>query len=88
MKVPNEARLTEDISVVHAKMELTSQTPADGIKNSGTRQNIFSFVMQRNSETGWLCVSAHNTDVIPGKETIKAIINSALVPLWLLLRIH
>lgn len=61
--------LNNDIAVVHAKMELSGQTAVGDIKNPGNRQNIFSFVMQ-NTHEGWLCVSAHNTDILPGKETI------------------
>ena len=50
--------LTDEIAVVHAKMELSGQTALGNIKNPGKRQNIFSFVMQKTPE-GWLCVSAH-----------------------------
>lgn len=60
--------LTPDVTVVHAKVRLTGQTPVRGVENPGERTTIFSFVMYRGSE-GWLCVSAHNTDVVRGVET-------------------
>lgn len=61
-------RLSDDVAVVHAKMRLTGQTPVAGIASPGERQTIFSFVVRRGEE-GWRCVSAHNTDVVPGMET-------------------
>lgn len=61
--------LTDTIAVVHAKMALHGQTPIGNVKHPGPRQNIFSFVMQKQSNQ-WLCVSAHNTDIIAGMETI------------------
>lgn len=60
--------LTEDIALVHAKMRLTGQSENADVKQPGRRQNIFSFVMNRE-KGGWICVSAHNTDVVPGSET-------------------
>lgn len=61
--------LTDTIAVVHAKMELRGQTPIGTIKHPGMRRNIFSFVMQKQLD-GWVCVSAQNTDIIAGMETI------------------
>jgi uncharacterized protein (TIGR02246 family) len=63
-----ERRLADSVAVVHARMKLEGQTPHGGIKRPGTRRNIFTFVMQKQQD-GWICVAAHNTDVIPGKET-------------------
>ncbi|HET8865294.1 MAG TPA: SgcJ/EcaC family oxidoreductase [Gracilimonas sp.] len=60
--------LSEDIAVVHARMRLKDQTPKDKIKTPSLRQNIFSFVTQKK-DGYWLCVSAHNTDIVPGAET-------------------
>ncbi len=60
--------LSPDHAVVHARMRLSGQSPTGTIKKPGVRQNLFSFVMSRREE-GWLCVSAHNTDIVPGKET-------------------
>lgn len=60
--------LSEDIAVVHARMRLTGQSPVAGVARPGPRMNVFSFVVHRTPE-GWLCASAHNTDVVPGRET-------------------
>lgn len=60
--------LSETIAVVHARMSLTGQTAAGEIARPQGRQNIFSFVVRR-TPLGWRCVSAHNTDVVPGTET-------------------
>jgi hypothetical protein len=60
--------LSEDVAVVHARMSLSSQSPAEGVATPGTRTNIFSFVVHRTLD-GWRCASAHNTDVVPGQET-------------------
>jgi uncharacterized protein (TIGR02246 family) len=54
--------------VVHAKMKLEGQSPVGNVERPGVRQNLFSFVVRR-TKGGWACVSAHNTDVIPGSET-------------------
>lgn len=59
-----------DAAVVHARMILTGQIGADGAP-SGRRSTILSFVMQRFGD-GWLCVSAQNTDIVPGAETFEA----------------
>ncbi|NBC25894.1 MAG: SgcJ/EcaC family oxidoreductase [Bacteroidetes bacterium] len=61
--------LSNDIAVVHARFRLTNQTPLDS-KTPGIRQTIFSFVVHRvDGGNSWSCASAHNTDIIPGKET-------------------
>lgn len=60
--------LREDVSVVTARMTLTGQTPVAGIDQPGRRMNIFTFVVHR-TDSGWRCAAAHNTDVVPGKET-------------------
>lgn len=60
--------LGDTIAVVHARMRLSGQTGHDGITIPGTRMNIFSFVVQLTAGS-WQCVSAHNTDVVPGAET-------------------
>ncbi len=61
-------RLGEDVSVIHARMYLTGQTPIGDVQAPARRSNIFSFVAHRTKD-GWRCVSAHNTDVSPGAET-------------------
>ncbi|WP_428235806.1 SgcJ/EcaC family oxidoreductase [Gracilimonas sp.] len=60
--------LSDDIAVVHARMRLKDQTATGDTKAPSLRQNIFSFVVQKLEES-WICVSAHNTDIIPGAET-------------------
>ncbi len=61
-------QLSSDIAVVHARMTLEGQSPIDGVGVPEPRTTIFSFVVTRTAE-GWRCVSAHNTDVVPGRET-------------------
>lgn len=60
--------LSDNVAVVHARMRLTGQTALGETKHPASRNNIFSFVAHRTSQ-GWMCASAHNTDVIPGAET-------------------
>lgn len=61
--------LSENIAVVHARFRLTNQTPLKDTQPD-TRQTIFSYVVHRvDGESSWSCASAHNTDIIPGKET-------------------
>jgi uncharacterized protein (TIGR02246 family) len=54
--------------VVHALMELEGQSPVGEIDRPGPRRTLFSFVVQR-ADGVWTCVSAHNTDRVPGSET-------------------
>lgn len=60
--------LSDGIAVVHARMTLSGQSAVDDVSEPGQRRNIFTFVVQRQAQ-GWLCVAAHNTDVVPGAET-------------------
>ncbi len=60
--------VSDDVSVVHAKMRLKDQTAKGEVKQPQLRQNIFTFVAQKTKE-GWKCVAAHNTDIVPGAET-------------------
>ena len=60
--------LNENAAVVHARMTLEGQSAQGNVNQPGKRQNIFSFVVIKTGQ-GWICVSAHNTDVVPGKET-------------------
>lgn len=61
--------LSDNIAVVHARFRLTNQTPLKDIRPD-KRQTLFSFVVHRvDGESPWSCASAHNTDIIPGKET-------------------
>lgn len=63
--------LSDSIAVVHARFRLRNQTPLDNTRPE-QRQTIFSFVVHRvdgGPQNTWSCASAHNTDIIPGKET-------------------
>jgi len=60
--------LADTVAVVHARMSLSGQRPIGGVSDPGIRQNIFSFVVHLTPE-GWRCASAHNTDVVPNRET-------------------
>ena len=61
-------QLSDDFAIVHAAMTLSGQTAIATIRQPGARKTIFSFVLHR-AGGGWLCVSAHNTDVVPNMET-------------------
>ena len=61
-------QLSSDVAVVHARMRLSGQARQGDIIRAGSRQNIFSFVTQKFNGN-WLCVAAHNTDIVPGAET-------------------
>ncbi|MEM9795968.1 MAG: SgcJ/EcaC family oxidoreductase [Pseudomonadota bacterium] len=56
-----------DVTILHARMSLSGQRAPDGTE-AGSRTTILTFVLQRRPE-GWTCVSAQNTDVVPGAET-------------------
>ncbi|MDF0597054.1 YybH family protein [Psychromarinibacter halotolerans] len=60
-------RLGDNVAVVHCRFLLTGQRrPGGGA--AGRRSTIICFVMQRTAE-GWRCVTAQNTDIVPGAET-------------------
>ena len=61
-------RIGNDAAVVHARMILTGQLAPYG-SEAGRRTGILSFIMARQAGGGWLCVSAQNTDIVPGRET-------------------
>lgn len=60
-----------ETAVVHARMTLEHQSAVDAVGAPGRRVTLFSFVLRRDpgAEEGWLCLSAQNTDVVPGAET-------------------
>jgi len=70
--------LGSDHVVVHARMRLSGQT-SHGIA-AGVRQNLFIFVARQHGDR-WLCVSAQNTDIVPGAETHIRNEDDKLVPL-------
>lgn len=57
-----------EVAIVHVRMKLTGQTAHASVQKPADRKNIFSFVLKKE-EKGWVTLSAHNTDVVPGKET-------------------
>lgn len=69
--------LGSDHAVVHARMRLSGQT-SHGVA-AGVRQNLFIFVARRHGNR-WLCVSAQNTDIVPGAETHIRNEDNKLVP--------
>ncbi|WP_223881067.1 SgcJ/EcaC family oxidoreductase [Nesterenkonia ebinurensis] len=60
-------RLGESAAVVHIEWTLVGQS-SQGSGEPGERRGVFSFVLQKD-DAGWLAVSAHNTDRVPGAET-------------------
>jgi uncharacterized protein (TIGR02246 family) len=63
--------LGDDAATVHARMKLTGQLNRQGKILDG-RSTVMVFVLQRG-DSGWIVVAAHNTDVVPGKETLAAV---------------
>ncbi len=59
--------LAEDVAVLHVRMTLSGQTPQENV--AGVRQTIFTFVVRKRDDR-WLCVSAQNTDIVAGAETL------------------
>ena len=60
--------LSDHIAVVHARMRLKGQTELIKGEQPDLRYNIFTFVCMQ-TDKGWKCEAAHNTDIIPGAET-------------------
>lgn len=60
--------ILENVAIVHAKMKLTGQTGHGEVNQPAMRQTLFTFVAEQTPQ-GWICVSAHNTDIAPGRET-------------------
>lgn len=61
-------QLSDDVAIVHAAMTLAGQTAIGAIRQPRSRKTIFSFVVHKVAGR-WMCVSAHNTDVVPNMET-------------------
>ncbi|WP_425092782.1 YybH family protein [Tropicimonas sp. S265A] len=70
--VPGRVKVRQmgDVAVIHARMRLSGQRAPDG-SEAAARTTILSFVLQQGPD-GWACVSAQNTDVLPGAETYLA----------------
>ncbi len=60
--------VTEEVATVHARWRITGQYAPDSTTAS-PRTGIFVFVARRVAE-GWICTTAQNTDIVPGKESI------------------
>ncbi|TRX62087.1 SgcJ/EcaC family oxidoreductase [Fulvivirga sp. M361] len=61
-------RVSDDVAIVHAKMKLAGQNSIESTRHVGVRFNLFTFVVKRK-KSKWICLAAHNTDIVPGKET-------------------
>ena len=65
-----KVRYAGDVAVVHARVLVLGQrAPGGGV--AGKRNTILTFVLERRGE-GWLAISAQNTDIVPGSETMLA----------------
>lgn len=60
--------LSPTLALVHARAKLSGQSSFAGVEKPGDRQNLISFVVEKR-EKGWVAISAHNTDIVPGRET-------------------
>ncbi|MGB2768013.1 MAG: SgcJ/EcaC family oxidoreductase [Propionicimonas sp.] len=60
--------LGDDVAVVHARWRIDGQVDPHG-DPAESRRGVFSAVVTRLPEGGWLCVSAHNTDIAPAADT-------------------
>ena len=56
--------LSPEVAVVHSRMTLSGETPADPQKPALPRTTIVSFVVHRTRDR-WLCASGHNTEFVP-----------------------
>jgi len=59
--------LSPEFAVVHARLTLSGEGPADAGAQSGLSTTIVSFVVHRAGDR-WRCASAQNTNVIPNAE--------------------
>lgn len=67
MGEPRVRQLGPDAAVVQSKWSLAGQVSPEG-EQAGAREGIFTFVVERRRE-GWIAVTAHNTDIVPGTQT-------------------
>lgn len=66
-----QRRLGDDVALVHCRWGLTGQVDPEG-ELSGPRRGVYSAVLQRVADGGWLCVSLQNTDLAPDADTYVA----------------
>jgi uncharacterized protein (TIGR02246 family) len=62
--------LSPDVALVHARMMRSDGAAAEGTPPD-PQTTIVSFVVHRAGD-GWLCASAHNTEVVPDQERARA----------------
>lgn len=62
--------LAEGLAVVHARWRLTGQLATSG-GEADIRWGVMVFVVERRGAE-WIAVTAHNTDIVPGSESIAA----------------
>ena len=62
--------LAPDVALVHARM-MRSDGAAGAVAQPGPQTTIVSFVVHRAGD-GWLCASAHNTELAPDQESAQA----------------
>lgn len=63
-------QINQDVAIIHVRWNLTGQLGKGG-EALDDRFTIMMLVTQRQKD-GWSVVAAHNTDVVPGKETFVA----------------
>src|SRR5690625_7786411 len=68
MGTPRVRLVGTDAALVQSKWDLTGQVSPTG-EPAADRQGIFTFVLEKRDD-GWITVAAHNTDIVPGKQTI------------------
>ena len=62
--------LSDGIALVHWRWTMGGQVDTDGDEAS-RRSGVFTMVAELRPQ-GWIVVAAHNTDVVPGAESILA----------------
>lgn len=60
--------LGDDVAVVHARWRVEGQVDPEG-EPADPRRGVFSAVVTRLPEGGWIAVSAQNTDIAPTADT-------------------
>lgn len=71
--------LSPDHAIVHAKIKLVGQTELDD-KKPGVRRGILTFIVTRRGEGYWSVVSAQNTDIVGGVETLMRSEDGSIKP--------
>lgn len=66
--------LSEEVAVIHARMQLSGQSALLPEEEPQKRNNLFVFVVQKINNT-WLCMAAQNTEIQNGQETFITQVN-------------